>query len=83
MLSTRFYCASLGLFLLSACGQKPDGTAYGVNPAKHADGQLKTATDSIPPKEKFRGNKIPKAAELNAITNGARSGQPLATPSAQ
>jgi hypothetical protein len=61
---------------LAGCGTKPDGTPYGVNPAKDADGKLKpTAGKSLPPS--FKGNKIPKGAELNAITNGARSGQPM------
>ena len=78
-----FCCASVALLALAACGTKPDGTPYGINPAKHPDGHLKTAADSIRQAHSFKGNKIPKAAELNAITNGARSGQPLATPAPQ
>lgn len=75
---TLFCCASLCLVLV-ACGQKPDGTPYGVDPDKHPDGHHLTKADSAA--TRFRGNKIPKGAELNAITNGARSGQPLVTPS--
>jgi hypothetical protein len=60
--------------LLAACGKKPDGTPYVVNPGKLPDGRPCTAADSIAEKHRFRGNKIPKADELNAITNGARAG---------
>ncbi|MGI4867866.1 MAG: hypothetical protein ACRYFZ_28375 [Janthinobacterium lividum] len=79
MRPASFY-AGLCALLLAACGQKSDGTPYGVNPAKHPDGHLLTAADSAAAAHRFRGNKIPKAAELNAITNGARSGQPMAIP---
>lgn len=82
MLSSLRY-SSLFLLLLTACGQKPDGTPYGVNPAKLPDGRLKTAADSVAAAHSFKGNKIPKAAELNAITNGARAGQPMTTQLAQ
>jgi hypothetical protein len=72
-------CAGLCALLLTACGKKPDGTPYGVNPGKLPDGQPRTAADSIAEAHRFRGNKIPKAGELNAITNGARAGQPIMT----
>ena len=62
---------------LASCGTKPDGTPYGVNPAKDADGKLKPTAGKVTPNPSFKGNKIPKGAELNAITNGARSGQPM------
>jgi hypothetical protein len=70
-------CAGFLLMLaLTGCGNKPDGTPYGVNPAKHPHGHLeKTAKSGR--RTSFKGNKIPKAAELNAITNGARSGLPM------
>ncbi|RZK86951.1 MAG: hypothetical protein EOO62_40030 [Hymenobacter sp.] len=79
-MSAAFY-AGLCLLLLTACGQKPDGTPYGINPNKHPNGHhlTKTASDTA----RFQGNKIPKAGELNAITNGARSGQPIAPAPAQ
>ena len=78
-----FRCIVLALPLLTACGLKPDGTPYGVNPAKTPDGKLKTATDSIANARSFKGNKIPKAGEMNAITNGARAGQPMLPQPAQ
>ncbi|MGI4821942.1 MAG: hypothetical protein ACRYFV_12095 [Janthinobacterium lividum] len=74
--SSCCFCA-LVLITLAGCGTKPDGTPYGVNPRKHPDGHPKTAADSVRLRTSFKGNKIPKAAELNAITNGARSGQPM------
>jgi hypothetical protein len=78
MLSASSCCAcALFLIALAGCGTKPDGTPYGVNPAKHPDGHPRTAADSVRLRTSFKGNKIPKAAELNAITNGARSGQPM------
>ena len=82
----RFYlfptllASGLLAVLLAACGQNPDGTPYGVNPAKLPDGQLKTTADSAQAAASFKGNKIPKAAELNAATNGMRAGQPTFTP---
>jgi hypothetical protein len=75
--------AGLCALLLTACGQKPDGVPYGVNPGKHPDGQPLTQADSIAEAHRFRGNKIPKAGEFNAITNGARSGQPITTTMTQ
>jgi hypothetical protein len=71
-------CVTLVLLLtLASCGNKPDGTPYGVNPAKDANGKLKPTAGKLPLQPAFKGNKIPKGAELNAITNGARSGQPM------
>jgi hypothetical protein len=75
--------AGLCALLLTACGQKPDGVPYGVNPSKHPDGQPLTQADSIAEAHRFRGNKIPKAGEFNAITNGARLGQPITTTMTQ
>jgi hypothetical protein len=78
MLSASSCCVfALLLITLAGCGTKPDGTPYGVNPRKHPDGHPKTAADSVRLRTSFKGNKISKAAELNAITNGARSGQPM------
>jgi len=69
---------SLFVTLLTACGLKPDGTPYGVNPAKHPDGHLKTAADSTHENPYAKG--MPKGTELNAVTSGATVGQ---TPDAQ
>jgi hypothetical protein len=65
------------LLTLAGCGTKPDGTPYGVNPAKDADGKLKPTAGKPAPRPELKGNKVPKGAELNAITNGVRSGQPM------
>jgi hypothetical protein len=70
-------------FFLTACGVKSDGTPYGVNPNKMPDGKLKTAADSIANAHSFKGNMIPKAGEMNAVTNGARVGQPMLPQPAQ
>ncbi|TVT39092.1 hypothetical protein FNT36_15625 [Hymenobacter setariae] len=83
MSSPAVLCAGLCVLLLAACGKKPDGTPYGVNPGKLPDGRPRTAADSAAEKHRFRGNKIPKAGEFNAITNGARSGQPILMPQQQ
>ena len=60
--------------LLTACGKKPDGTPYGVDPAKLPEGRRKAAAATMYQKD------MPKGAELNAVTNAARAGQP--TPAA-
>jgi hypothetical protein len=61
---------SLLLTLLTiACGKKPDGTPYGVDPAKLPEGRAKAASTSIYKQD------VPKGAEMNAVTNGARIGQ--------
>jgi len=64
-------CLSLLLTLLTvACGKKPDGTPYGEDPAKLPEGRAKAASPSIYKQD------VPKGAEMNAVTNGARVGQP-------
>ena len=68
-----FY-GSLLLLALAGCGTKPDGTPYGVNPAKGADGKLKNV--SRPVNSYGTGTGMPKGAEMNAVTSGARAGQP-------
>jgi hypothetical protein len=78
--ASSFSFSVLLLVTLAGCGNKPDGTPYGVNPRKHPDGHPRTAADSVRLRTSFKGNKIPKAAELNAITNGARSGLPMQQP---
>ena len=63
---------SLGLTLLAAaCGKKPDGTPYGVDPAKLPEGRAKAASTATYKQD------MPKGAELNAVTNSARAGQPV------
>lgn len=77
MLSTTSFFARLAfVLLLTACGQKPDGTPYGVNPNKHNEGQAKPGADSAGGRATPYANGMPKGAELNAITNGASVGQP-------
>jgi hypothetical protein len=63
------------LLTLASCGTKPDGTPYGVNPAKDADGKLKNV--SRPVNSYGTGTGMPKGAEMNAVTSGARAGQPM------
>lgn len=61
------------LALLAGCGQKSDGTSYGVNPAKHPDGHRLTPKDSTRiDHETHRG--MPKAAEATVISNGGTQG---------
>jgi hypothetical protein len=61
------------LLTLASCGTKPDGTPYGVNPDKQPDGKLKA--DSVPVNSYGTGTGMPKGAEMNAVTSGARAGQ--------
>ena len=73
--------ASLLLLLfLTSCGNKPDGTPYGVNPNKHPHGHAITATDSAGTRDDHHKRGMPKGAELNAITNGGTQGQPSTEP---
>ncbi|MDO7883794.1 hypothetical protein [Hymenobacter cheonanensis] len=75
-MSLGFSCIGVLLVLaLAGCGNKPDGTPYGVNPDKHPDGHLKTTT--APVNSYGTGTGMPKGAEMNAVTSGARTGQPL------
>jgi hypothetical protein len=68
--SPAILLASALLLLLSACGKKPDGTPYGVDPAKLPEGRHKTTGTVIYKQD------VPKGAEMNAVTNAARVGQP-------
>jgi hypothetical protein len=54
----------------AACGKKPDGTPYGVDPARLPEGRHKTASTPIYKQD------VPKGAEMNAVTSGAKVGQP-------
>ena len=65
------FTVSLLVATLAGCGKKPDGTPYGVDPAKLPAGrQAKKITVATYTQEN------PKGAELNAATNSARAGQP-------
>ena len=71
----RSVCAaSLLLLTLAGCGNKPDGTPYGVDPAKLPEGRRKAASAAA---GYGPGTGMPKGAEMNAVTSGARAGQPI------
>ena len=72
-MSTPLFSCLLLLALLTGCGQKPDGTPYGVNPKKHPDGHP-TAADSATRYDHYTKG-MPKGAEVNAISNGGTQGQ--------
>lgn len=57
---------------LAGCGKKPDGTPYGVDPARLPEGRQAKAKSTAAMYKKD----VPKGAELNAVTNTARAGQP-------
>lgn len=61
------------LALLAGCGNKPDGTPYGVNPKKHPHGHAKAADSAGRYNHYTKG--MPKGAEVNAISNGGTQGQ--------
>jgi hypothetical protein len=65
-----FFVSLLLALGTAACGKKPDGTPYGVDPAKLPEGRHKTAGSTIYKQD------MPKGAEMNAVTNAARVGQP-------
>ena len=71
---TSFGAATCLLLAFSACGIKPDGTPYGVNPAKHPDGHH--LADSTRKTGYGTGTGMPKGAEMNAVTSGAKAGTP-------
>jgi hypothetical protein len=69
---------ALFLLVLTACGTKPDGTPYGVDPAKTDVGRHKEATaDSA--KRPHEAIGMPKGAEVQAVTGAARAGTPQAS----
>jgi len=77
--SSYFFAASvpavLFLLVLTACGTKPDGTPYGVDPAKTDVGRHKeTTTDSARRPHDAIG--MPKGAEVQAVTGAAKAGTP-------
>ena len=68
------------LLLLTACGTKPDGTPYGVDPARTQAGRhQKAAADSA--KRPHDAIGMPKGAEVQAVTGASKAGTPqLAGP---
>jgi predicted small lipoprotein YifL len=67
------FTVSLLVATLAGCGKKPDGTPYGVDPAKLPAGRQAKKTAATYKQD------MPKGAELNAATNSARAGQPTTT----
>ena len=55
----------------AACGKKPDGTPYGVDPARLPEGRRKAHSTTLIYKKD-----MPKGAEMSAVTNAAKTGQP-------
>ncbi|RYY14249.1 MAG: hypothetical protein EOO36_14590 [Cytophagaceae bacterium] len=74
-----FAVAAFCSLLLTGCGTKPDGTPYGVDPAKTDVGRQKkiAATDSVRRSHDAIG--MPKGAEVNAVTGAAKAGAPMTT----
>ena len=73
-MSINIFSRLLLLALLAGCGNKPDGTPYGINPDKHPHGHSKAAADSAARYDHYTKG-IPKGAEANAISNGGTQGQ--------
>lgn len=69
-----FFVGFLLIATLTGCGEKSDGTRYGVNPNKHPDGHRITAADSVRHYGSYEKG-MPKGAELNAVTSGATVGR--------
>ena len=59
-MSSPLLASLLFLLLLTGCGNKPDGTPYGVNPTKHPHGQAKTASNSAHTRDNHYRRGIPK-----------------------
>jgi hypothetical protein len=80
--SARLVAAALFSLLLTACGTKPDGTPYGVDPARTIAGrQQKAAADSARRPHDAIG--MPKGAEVQAVTGAAKTGTPMQTSQPQ
>jgi hypothetical protein len=66
-----FFMSLLLALGTAACGKKPDGTPYGVDPARLPEGRRKAHSTTLIYKKD-----MPKGAEMNAVTNAAKTGQP-------
>jgi hypothetical protein len=66
---------TLFLLLLTACGTKPDGTPYGVDPSKTNAGRHKEALDSA---QRLRKSPAPAQA---AVADSAKASSALASQS--
>jgi hypothetical protein len=62
-----FFAAALLVAALASCGKKPDGTPYGVDPARLPEGRQAKAKSAAT----MYKQDVPKGAELNAVTNGS------------
>jgi hypothetical protein len=76
-ISLRSAATALFLLLLTACGTKPDGTPYGVDPARTTAGR-QAARDSARRPHDAIG--MPKGAEVQAVTGASKAGTPLTSP---
>ena len=75
--SFRLFALSISAFLfslfLTACGTKPDGTPYGVDPSKTNAGRHKEALNSA------RRQRKAIAPPPAAVVDSAKAGPPLAS----
>ena len=74
-----FASAALCSLLLTACGTKPDGTPYGVDPARTAAGRQKKVAAADTVRRSHYSIGMPKGAEVNAVTGAGKAGVPMTT----
>lgn len=67
------------LLLTAACGTKPDGTPYGVDPARTEAGRQKKVAAADTVRRSHYNIGMPKGAEVNAVTGAGKAGAPMTT----